>query len=140
MSSVKLFSSSKYTFCRTLNGVSNSAGNCSRGRGQDRAIWGLKQGPKMAHLLDSASVQASSPSAQAKAAAALVGDRNWNWKKKILCPTTWVQNQRQMVDHILDITIRLVYSLQITCNELGGGQSAMVHCILQLINCRLFQS
>jgi hypothetical protein len=35
----------------------------------------------------SASFQASSPSAQVKAAAAQVGDRNWNWEKKILCST-----------------------------------------------------
>jgi hypothetical protein len=31
----------------------------------------------------SASVQASSPSAQVKVAVAQVGDRNWNWEKKI---------------------------------------------------------
>ncbi len=27
-------------------------------------------------------------SAQVKAAVAQVGDRNWNWEKEILCPTT----------------------------------------------------
>jgi len=32
----------------------------------------------------SASVQASSPSAQVKAAVAKVGDYNWNWEEKIL--------------------------------------------------------
>jgi hypothetical protein len=28
-----------------------------------------------------------SPSAQVKAAAAQIADLNWNWEKKILCPT-----------------------------------------------------
>jgi hypothetical protein len=49
-----------------------------------------RQGPEMVSLLVKAcstSIQASSPSAQVKAAAAQVGDRNWNWEKKILCPT-----------------------------------------------------
>jgi hypothetical protein len=32
-------------------------------------------------------LQASSPSAQVKTAAAQVGDRNWNWRGKISCPT-----------------------------------------------------
>jgi len=41
----------------------------------------------------SASVQASSPSAQVKAAAAQAGDRNWNWRKKILCPTMEVLHE-----------------------------------------------
>jgi len=44
----------------------------------------------MARLLAQAaspSVQASSPSAQGKAAAAQVGDRNWNWRKNLSCPT-----------------------------------------------------
>ncbi len=35
----------------------------------------------------SVSVQASSFSAQAKAALPQVGDRNWNWRKNLLCPT-----------------------------------------------------
>jgi hypothetical protein len=33
---------------------------------------------------------ASLPSAQVKTAAAHIGDRNWNWRKKILCPTMWI--------------------------------------------------
>jgi hypothetical protein len=37
--------------------------------------------------LSAASVQAYSPLVQDKAAAAQVGDRNWNWGKNILCPT-----------------------------------------------------
>ena len=46
-------------------------------------------GPEMARLLvqaGSPSLQASSLSAQAKAAAPQVDVRNWNWEKKILCP------------------------------------------------------
>ena len=38
----------------------------------------------------SGSAQACSPSAQAKAATGQVGGRNWNWGKKILCPTIGV--------------------------------------------------
>jgi hypothetical protein len=47
--------------------------------------WG--GGPKMATLLAqarSASVQASSPSAQIKAGVPQVGNRNWTWEKKNL--------------------------------------------------------
>lgn len=40
-------------------------------------------GPLLAQAR-SALVQASSPSAQDKAAAAQVGDRKWNWEEKIL--------------------------------------------------------
>ena len=46
----------------------------------------------MARLLAQAGsplVQASSPSAQGKAAAAQVGDRNWNWRNNLSCPTTF---------------------------------------------------
>lgn len=38
----------------------------------------------------SASLQAYSPLASGKAAAAQVRDRNWNWEKRILCPTIGV--------------------------------------------------
>ncbi len=41
----------------------------------------------MARLL----AQAASPSAQGKAAAAQVGDRNWNWRKNLSCPTIRVK-------------------------------------------------
>jgi hypothetical protein len=57
-----------------------SAGNCSRGRGPKMGpLGGRQRGPEMAHLLvqgGSASVQASSPSSQVKAAVGQVGDRN----------------------------------------------------------------
>lgn len=37
---------------------------------------------------------AASPSAQAKAAAAQLGVRYWNWGKKILCPTVEVVREK----------------------------------------------
>jgi hypothetical protein len=52
----------------------------------------------MATLLEqahSASVQASSPSAQVKAAVAKIGDHNWNWEKKILYSTMGVVSDPQ---------------------------------------------
>ena len=56
--------------------------------------------PEVARLLvqaRSASVQASSPSPQVKAAAAQVGDRNWNLRKKILCPTIEVVGKGKVI-------------------------------------------
>jgi len=53
-------------------------------------FWGER---KMATLLAqarSALVQASSPSAQVKAAEVQAGDRNWNWGKKSYIRTTGV--------------------------------------------------
>ena len=41
------------------------------------------------------SVQAYSLSPQVKAAAAQVGGRNWNWRKKILCPTIEVFTEKE---------------------------------------------
>jgi len=58
--------------------------------------------PEMATLLAqarTASVQASSPSAQIKAAVPQVGDRNWNWRKHILCPTIRVFGALQAPFH-----------------------------------------
>ena len=45
------------------------------------AEGGKQEGPTQA---SSVSLQASSPSAELEAAAAQVGDRKWNWEKKIL--------------------------------------------------------
>lgn len=47
---------------------------------------GRNGGPEMARLLAQAS-----PSAQGKAAAAQVGDRNRNWRKNLSCPTIRVK-------------------------------------------------
>jgi hypothetical protein len=46
---------------------------------------GPKIDPRLFVQARSASIQASSPSAQVKAAVPQVGDRNWNWEE--LCPT-----------------------------------------------------
>jgi hypothetical protein len=66
-------------------------------------------GGKAARLLAhacSASVQASSPSAQVKVAAGQIGDRNWNWKKKFLCSTIGVDSNKTVASnyHVLGLT------------------------------------
>ena len=83
--------------------------NCSRGRGPKTYPIGTDTGrPEMVHLL----TKAGSASAQAKAAAPQVGDRNWHWRTNILCSTIQVIGAPSLIPNIE--TVKDFASLRVT--------------------------